>query len=152
MPRSSSVSSCLSFFCNLRIKLWLPKTPASFPTKRDIRHSILNIGNYVFCRFCSFFFIGQFYANCYHCCVNECAIQLNHVTYRIVLNWSPTFFFFKPQDRIMEAQNSSHQPFEACVIAGFSSNVQHQIRKIGNYVFRPLSFILAFFALIRLLS
>ena len=55
----------------------------------------------------------------------------------------------------MEAQNSSHQPYEACVIAGFSSNVQHQIRKIGNYIFRPLSFILDFFALmslIRLLS
>ena len=57
----------------------------------------------------------------------------------------------------MEAQNSSHKPYEACLIAGFSSNVQHQIRKIGNYsyVFRPLSLILGFFALmslIRLLS
>ena len=57
----------------------------------------------------------------------------------------------------MEAQNSSHNPYEACLITGFSSNVQYQIRKIGNYnyVFRPLSFILGFFALmslIRLLS
>ena len=55
----------------------------------------------------------------------------------------------------MEAQNSSQHPYEACLIADLSSDVQHQILNIGNYVFRPLSFILAFFALmslIRLLS
>ena len=78
------------------MKLWLPKTPAAFPTKREIRHRLLNIGNYVVCPlqvlFFFSFFICKFYANCYHCFVNECAIQLTHVTYRIALNWSPTFF------------------------------------------------------------
>ena len=44
----------------------------------------------------------------------------------------------------MEAQNSSQHPYEACLIADLSSDVQHQILNIGNYVFRPLSFILAF--------
>ena len=89
-------SFLLSFlFFKLKIKLWLPKTPASFPTKRDIRHRIQTLATTfsVLCRFCSSFFICQFYANCYHCCVNECPIQLTHVTYRIALNWSPTFFF-----------------------------------------------------------
>ncbi|CAH3123571.1 unnamed protein product [Porites lobata] len=45
---------------------------------------------------------------------------------------------------VIEAQNSSQHPYEACLIADLSSDVQHQILNIGNYVFRPLSFILAF--------
>ena len=48
----------------------------------------------------------------------------------------------------MEAQNPSQHPEKACLIAGLSSNVQHEILNIGNYVFRPLSFILAFFAFV----
>ena len=68
-------------------------TAASFPTKREIRHSILSIGNYVFCPLPVLFFFLMCQFNCYHSCVNECAIQLTHVTYRIALNWSPTFCF-----------------------------------------------------------
>ena len=49
----------------------------------------------------------------------------------------------------MAAQNSSQQfPYEACLIDDLSSDVQHQILNIGNYVFRPLSFILAFLSLL----
>ena len=48
----------------------------------------------------------------------------------------------------MAPQNSSQFPYEACLIAGLSSDVQHQILNIGNYVFRPLNFILAFLALV----
>lgn len=54
----------------------------------------------------------------------------------------------------MAAQNSSQSPYEACLIANLPSDVQHQILNTGNYVIRPLGFILAFlsFVLIRLLS
>ena len=48
----------------------------------------------------------------------------------------------------MAAQNSSQYPYEACLVAGLSSDVQHQIFNIGNYVFRPLNFVLAFLALV----
>ena len=49
----------------------------------------------------------------------------------------------------MAAQNSSQQfPQEACLIADLPTDVQHQILNIGNYVFRPLSFILAFLSLV----
>ena len=48
----------------------------------------------------------------------------------------------------MAAQNSSQYPYEACLIDGLSSDVQHQILNIGNYVFRPLNFILAFLAFV----
>ena len=48
----------------------------------------------------------------------------------------------------MAAQNSSQYPYEACLIAGLSSDVQHHILNIGNYVFRPLNFILAFLAFV----
>ena len=48
----------------------------------------------------------------------------------------------------MEAQNSSQHPYEACLIADLSSDVQHQILNIDNYVFRPLSFILSFLAFV----
>ena len=49
----------------------------------------------------------------------------------------------------MAAQNSSQQfPYEVCLIDDLSSDVQHQILNIGNYVFRPLSFILAFLSLL----
>ena len=48
----------------------------------------------------------------------------------------------------MAAQNSSQYPYEACLIAGLSSDVQHQILNIGNYVFRPLNFLLAFLAFV----
>ena len=49
----------------------------------------------------------------------------------------------------MAAQNSSQRfPYEACLIDDLSSDVQHQILNIGNYVFRPLSFILAFLSLV----
>ena len=48
----------------------------------------------------------------------------------------------------MAAQNSSQYPYEACLIDGLSSDVQHQILNIGNYIFRPLNFILAFLAFV----
>ena len=48
----------------------------------------------------------------------------------------------------MAAQNFSQYPYEACLIDGLSSDVQHQILNIGNYVFRPLNFILAFLAFV----
>ena len=46
----------------------------------------------------------------------------------------------------MAAHNSSRFPSQACLIADLSRDVQHQILNIGNYVFRPLNFILAFLA------
>ena len=71
-----------------------------------------------------------------------------HSTHPCHLSNSPELkshvLFFKLQDRVIEAQNSSQHPYEACLIADLSSDVQHQILNIGNYVFRPLSFILAF--------
>ena len=48
----------------------------------------------------------------------------------------------------MAAQNSSQPPYEACLIANLPSDVQHQILNIGNYVIRPLSFILAFLSFV----
>ena len=48
----------------------------------------------------------------------------------------------------MAAQNSNRFPSQACLIADLSSDVQHQILNIGNYVFRPLNFILAFLAFV----
>ena len=48
----------------------------------------------------------------------------------------------------MAAQNSSQYPYEACLIDGLSSDVQHQTLNIGNYIFRPLNFILAFLAFV----
>ena len=48
----------------------------------------------------------------------------------------------------MAAQNSSQPPCEACLIANLPSDVQHQILNIGNYVIRPLSFILAFLSFV----
>ena len=46
----------------------------------------------------------------------------------------------------MAAHNSSWFPSQACLIADLSRDVQHQILHIGNYVLRPLNFILAFLA------
>ena len=46
----------------------------------------------------------------------------------------------------MAAHNSSRFSSQACLIADLSRDVQHQILNIGNYVFRPLNFILAFLA------
>ena len=48
----------------------------------------------------------------------------------------------------MAAQNSNRFPSQACLIADLSSDVQHQILNIGNYVFRPLNFILAFLSFV----
>ena len=46
----------------------------------------------------------------------------------------------------MAAHNSSWFPSQACLIADLSRDFQQQILHIGNYVFRPLNFILAFLA------
>ena len=49
----------------------------------------------------------------------------------------------------MASQDSSQQfPYEACLFADLPTDVQHQILNISNYVFRPLSFILAFLSLV----
>ena len=48
----------------------------------------------------------------------------------------------------MVAQNSSQFAYEACLIADLPSDVQHHILNIGNYVFRPLNFSLAFFSFV----
>ena len=48
----------------------------------------------------------------------------------------------------MAAQNSSQYPYEACLFDGLSSDLQHQTLNIGNYIFRPLNFILAFLAFV----
>ena len=48
----------------------------------------------------------------------------------------------------MAAQNFSQFAYEACLIADLPSDVQHHILNIGNYVFRPLNFSLAFLSFV----
>ena len=43
----------------------------------------------------------------------------------------------------MIPKNSSHFPYQACLIPNFPEDIQHQVRNFGNHVVRPLGMVLA---------
>ena len=69
----------------------------------------------------------------------------NHFTH----TWDVTNDLFHLQDiTMMAAQNSSQFTYQECLATELPTEVQQQILNIGSYVFRPLSFTLAFLSLV----